>query len=143
MQMNEQDCLQARQTVDDTSAFTAEQLLGAEQHIRNCAPCETWRNQVNMVAAAAKDMTLFDVPEALTQRIMVDVQEASSNSALSMRTVIVSCVVVAASVCVCSFESFDTINGVISWLIGFVILFGFKYLIQVNARNDARFQNQN
>ncbi len=141
--MSEQDCLQARQTVDDTSAFTAEQLLGAEQHIRSCAPCETWRSQVNVIAAAAKDMTFFDVPEALTQRIMAEVQETSSSSALTMRTLILSCVVIAASVCVFSVESFDTINGVISWMIGFVILFGFKYLIQVNARNDARFQNQN
>ncbi len=141
--MSEQDCLQARQTVDDTSAFTAEQLLGAEQHIRNCAQCDTWRSQVNVIAAAAKDMTFFDVPEALTQRIMADVQETSVSSALTMRTLILSCAVIAASVCVFSFESFDTVNGVISWLIGFVILFGFKYLIQVNARNDARFQNQN
>ncbi|MBI2810236.1 MAG: hypothetical protein HYX67_05345 [Candidatus Melainabacteria bacterium] len=141
--MSEQDCLQARQTVDDTSAFTAEQLLGAEQHIRNCVPCETWRSQVNVIAAAAKEMTFFDVPESLTQRIMADVQETSSSSALTMKTLILSCVVIAASVSVFSFESFDTINGVISWLIGFVMLFGFKYLIQVNARNDARFQNQN
>lgn len=141
--MNEQYCLQARQTVDDTAAFTAEQLLVAEQHIRHCAPCEVWRSQVNVIAAAAKELTLFDVPEALTQRIVADVQEVSSSNAFSVRTLIVSCAVIAASICVFSFESFDTINGVISWLIGFVILFGFKYLIQVNAKNDARFQKQN
>ena len=141
--MSEQDCLQARHTVDDTSAFSAEQLLGAEQHIRNCVPCETWRSQVNVIAAAAKEMTSFDVPESLTQRIMADVQETSSNSALSLRIVILSCVVIAASVSVFSVESFDTMDGVVSWMIGFVMLFGFKYLIQVNAKNDARFQNQN
>ena len=141
--MNEQGCLQARQTVDDTSAFSAEQLLVAEQHIRNCAQCETWRNQVNAITIAAKDMTFFDVPEALTQRIMADVQEVSSSSSLTVRTLILSCVVIAASVCVFSFESFDTVDGVISWLLGFVVLFGFKYLIQLNVRNDARLQNQN
>lgn len=141
--MSEQDCLQSRQTVDDTAAFTAEQLLAAEQHIRTCPECEVWREQVNMITAAAKNMMLYDVPESLTQRIITDVQETSQNSALSLRTLVLSCVVIAASIFVFSFDSFDTINGAMAWLIGFVLLFGFKYLLEVNARNNASLQKQN
>jgi hypothetical protein len=88
-------------------------------------------------------MMHFDVPESLTQRIMLDVQEVSSGSAVTMRTLILSCVVVAAALLVFAFDSFDTINGAISWLIGFVMLFGFKYLLQVSARNNASLQKQN
>ncbi|HEY9730445.1 MAG TPA: hypothetical protein V6C89_00945 [Drouetiella sp.] len=141
--MSEQECLQARQTVDDTQSFTAEQLLAAEQHIRNCAQCETWREQVNAITEAAKNMVLFDVPESLTQRIMLDVQEVSSGSALKMRTLILSGVVVAASLVVFTFDSFDTVDGAMSWLLGFVMLFGFKYLVQLSARNNASLQKQN
>ncbi|MBS2000597.1 MAG: hypothetical protein JST44_03765 [Cyanobacteria bacterium SZAS LIN-5] len=141
--MSEQDCLQSRQTVDDTAAFTAEQLLAAEQHIRNCSQCETWREQVNTITEAAKNMMLYDVPESLTQRIMTDVQETSLSNALSLRSLVLSCVVIAASLFVFSLDSFDTINGALSWLVGFVLLFGFKYLLEVNARNNASLQKQN
>jgi|688.fasta_scaffold160513_3 hypothetical protein len=141
--MSDHECLQARQTVDDTQSFTAEQLLVAEQHIRHCAQCEAWRGQVHAITDAAKEMMHFDVPESLTQRIMLDVQEVSSGSAVTMRTLILSCVVVAAALLVFAFDSFDTINGAISWLIGFVMLFGFKYLLQVSARNNASLQKQN
>ncbi len=140
--MSEQDCLHARQTVDDTGAFTAEQLLVAEQHIRTCANCELWRDQVNAIGAAARGLTVFDVPESLTQRIMTDVHEASNSSAATFRTLVLSCVVIGAAVIVFSMDSFDTVTGAVSWLIGFVLLFGFKYLLQVSARNNASLQKQ-
>ncbi len=140
--MNEQECMQARQTVDETAGLTPEQLLVAEKHIRTCAPCTIWRHQVNAITVAAKEMPLFDVPESLTQRIMGDVQNVSASKSLTIKTLVLSGVVLLAFIFVFSSDSLDTVNGAVSWLIGLVLLFGLKSLIQANAKNDARLQKQ-
>ncbi len=140
--MTEQECMQARQTVDETAGFTPEQLLVAEKHIRTCTQCTTWRHQVNAITVAAKEMPLFDVPESLTQRIMGDVQNVSASKSLTIKTLVLSGVVLLAFIFVFSSDSLDTVNGAVSWLIGLVLLFGLKALIQANAKNDARLQKQ-
>jgi hypothetical protein len=141
--VSDQECLQARSTVDDTATYTPEQLLVAEQHIRTCVQCETWRNQVNAITLSAKNMPMFDVPESLTQRIMADVQIEAANKAWSVKTLVLSTLVLVASVFVFSFDSFDTIYGAFSWMIGFVLLFGLRFLIQASVKQDALLQNQN
>lgn len=143
--MKNSECLQARKTVDDVDAYSAEQLLAAEQHIRVCRECETWRNQVNAIVATAQAVPEFDVPEALTQRILGDVQEASSGNAATVRTLVLSGVVLISAICVFSsdsIDSFDTVNGAITWLLGFLVLFGLKLLIQISEKRHGSYQKQ-
>src|SRR5437868_6164849 len=72
-----QDCKNFRREYRTGSSSGDAALSGAERtHLDACAACRQWRVQVDDMARVA-ELPQFDVPERLTQNIMVAVEDES------------------------------------------------------------------
>lgn len=75
------------------------------------------------------EMPQFDVSEALTQRILHDIEMAPAYSRPLMLTVVfLSCLAVA-TVVFYFMESGETVAGVLSWGIGIAVMACLKFLV--------------
>jgi hypothetical protein len=132
-----EECRQARQNIDDTDTLAPEQSLSIEQHIRNCAECTVWRHQAKAISTAASELPMFDVPEAVTQRIISDVQNLSEKQKWTGQPWILSVITISAVSWIFAVDPLESLNGTVSWLIALVVLAGLKMIIENNTKNDA------
>ncbi len=132
-----EECIQARENFEDTETLAPEQSLSFEQHIRNCPDCTAWRNQTKSITSVAVEMPMFDVPEAVTQRIMSQVQTISEQRKWAGQSWILSVVTIAAFAWIFALDPLESVNGTVSWLIGLLALFGLKMVVETTVKSDA------
>lgn len=54
------------------------------EHLIGCSDCKTWQAQTKDLISMARSMPQFDIPEALTQRILAAVDLEAKSSRLSL-----------------------------------------------------------
>jgi predicted anti-sigma-YlaC factor YlaD len=130
------ECIEARESFDAEDGFAPEQLLTMESHLRNCPDCVAWREEMYGIKAAAQAMVTYDVPEALTQKIVIAAKRHSDTERTIVQTALVAFMTVIALVTLNIADSFENVYGVFAWLICFVVLFGLKVLIVRDGDRD-------
>lgn len=105
-----------------------------ENHLAQCAACVTWRQQSSDVVAAASMLPQFDVPEALTQRILLAVEDEQRARAGIASAAIWTAVAVVACVVLVLFDSLESIEGLMSWCVGLGAMAVIRLLF---ANNDS------
>jgi hypothetical protein len=67
--------------------------------------------------AAASVIPQFDVPEALTQRILVAV-ETERKASITVKEVVLTAIVLGLTVAFVALESFESVSGLLAWFAG-------------------------
>lgn len=130
--MEETDkCRQTRDLLDKDASGHA--LVPAtsnevEQHLKACPGCARCYKQVNELISLTAALPQFDVPEALTQRILASINVKQEPAALSGQMIVMALVVIASVIWLAA-DSVETALGLISWIIGFAGVALLKLLI--------------
>lgn len=97
-------------------------------HGEACSSCRIWERQVSDVTAMAKTMPQFDVPEALTQRILSAVDEDSRRAAplSGPAAITVAACALATLALVVPFESLESLGA---WALGLGGIVALKLLV--------------
>jgi predicted anti-sigma-YlaC factor YlaD len=99
-----------------------------ESHLSTCNDCQIWQRQITDIIAEAAHIPQFDVPEALTQRIMTRVTEESVKQESSWTTVIMAAAAVIA-LAILTVSGFESTNGLASWGLGLIAMGGLAWLV--------------
>lgn len=130
MQENEkQECLIARQCFDARLAEDSAPIdLGGrtkeavELHLKECPDCLVWQRETTALVAAASQLPQYDVPEALTQRILTQV--AVERARPDWFRIATLCAVAAACLAVLVMkDAFESVDGLLSWMLSGVTMF--------------------
>jgi predicted anti-sigma-YlaC factor YlaD len=119
-------CNMVRQLLDQELDQGESSLDGAARqetaaHLQSCGACRLWYRQAGEVLRTARAMTQFDVPEALTQRIIAAAEKDRKERASAVPAAVML-VVVAGAVSMLILDSTESITGLFSWLIGLVAM---------------------
>lgn len=109
----------------------------AHMHLKQCASCSTWSQQVNEIAAVALNMPQYDVSEAMTQRIVSAIDAEPTYGRALGGVSAVQIVFGLAMFAFMLFEAAEDINGVISWSIGLAIVYGISLLVSSNREVET------
>lgn len=116
-------------------ALAADQCAQLNQHLGACGSCRTWEQEMTEIMAMAASAPQFDVPEALTQRILSAVDEKVFP--VSGRQVVLVALTVVSMMFILVMDSVESIAGLGSWLISLAAMAVFKTLL---VRPDVREQ---
>lgn len=136
MEAHESQCQTTRALIGKLEAEPAsEQATSAEcrdkieSHLAQCTACVSWRQESSDLVAAASVLPQFDVPEALTQRILTAVAaeqqsvEGRSTTLLFVLLTVVACLVLF------YFESFESMEGALAWGVGLAAMALIRLLV--------------
>jgi len=136
MKVNDDDCRKARLYFDARLAEDEPECEGGpelrkqiEQHLTECAECLSWQRQTTELAAIAAQMPQFDVPEALTQRILNDVSLQQSKHGSLIATVAAVLVSTCAVAVLMIVDQCESTTGLLSWLVGMVTMVAFAKFV--------------
>ncbi|HEY9775173.1 MAG TPA: hypothetical protein V6C81_15520 [Planktothrix sp.] len=128
-------CLAARQYYDarlaedaTDGAFTPETKASMETHLKQCADCISWQRQITDIIAEAAHIPQFDVPEALTQRIISSVALESTKKESVVSTVVMSAVALL-GLALLMFSGIESTDGLASWAMALIVMAGFAWLV--------------
>lgn len=90
-----------------------------DKHLHECSHCRTWADVSDQMVGLAKEIPQFDVPEAVTQRILQAVASENKRTFLGSDYAIWLCAtaVMLLSVIVLS-DSVENLEGLASWSVG-------------------------
>ncbi|HEY9784068.1 MAG TPA: hypothetical protein V6D17_01615 [Candidatus Obscuribacterales bacterium] len=108
-----------------------------EAHREECITCQQWASATEDLIAKVSSMPQFDVPEAVTQRIM---QSVNAQPAYGDHLARVLFFVVGALVAFLVFESGESLAGLLSWAIGLGLMGSLKFLF--GGTQEARVTGQ-
>ena len=117
-----------RRLEEGEAALAEDQCEELKQHLGACASCSAWEQQTSEIMALAASAPQFDVPEALTQRILSAVMEQNAFPVSTRQVVLVSLAVVS-MMSILVMDSVESIGGLGSWLISLAAMAVFKTLL--------------
>lgn len=97
-------------------------------HLESCGACRVWYRQAGEVLKTARAIAQFDVPEALTQRIIAAIEQKSRDGALAVPAALML-VIVAGAMGLLILDSTESLTGLFSWLVGLVSMSLVKVLV--------------
>ncbi|PWU01628.1 MAG: hypothetical protein C5B53_02595 [Candidatus Melainabacteria bacterium] len=109
----------------DRLSSSAENTTKSEvdRHLRDCENCRAWAEQSDQIVNLTKEIPQFDVPEAVTQRILQAVAEENKPSFLSNDYGIWlgAAAVTTLAVFVLS-DTVENLEGLASWSVGLAVI---------------------
>ncbi len=116
------DCKTLRSSLEtklDSGAQLADLTSSSEieKQLSSCASCRVWCEHTMDLIAAASVIPQFDVPEALTQRILVAV-ETERKASITVKEVVLTAIVLGLTVAFVALESFESVSGLLAWFAG-------------------------
>ncbi|HEY9870535.1 MAG TPA: hypothetical protein V6D08_15325 [Candidatus Obscuribacterales bacterium] len=138
----EDTCNKIRQLLDQELDEGESSLNGAARqqtaaHLESCGACRLWYRQAGEVLRTGRAMTQFDVPEALTQRIIAAVEQERKERASAVPAAVML-VVVAGAMGLLILDSTESMSGLFSWLIGLVAMAVVKLLVCQVQETDKK-----
>lgn len=97
-------------------------------HENSCQSCRLWSQQTANIMQLAKTLPQFDVPQALTQRIMQSVDTASSSMIGIENIFLLPLSLISAAIFITA-TPVDSLEGIISWCLGIFGLLLLKLLL--------------
>jgi predicted anti-sigma-YlaC factor YlaD len=90
-----------------------------DRHLRDCNDCRTWAEQSHQIISYANDIPQFDVPEAVTQRILQAVASETTRPFLSGDYALwISAAIVALLAIFVLSDTVENLEGLASWSLG-------------------------
>ena len=120
---------------DQLAPMSAQRQSALTAHGKQCTSCASWREQTEQLIDMAEAMPQFDVSEALTQRILTAVELERTVRAGSTTPYLVPLAAVTA-ILLFAWIPFETVDGVVSWVLGAAGLAGLKLLITTPGAAD-------
>ena len=100
-----------------------------EQHLIECDACLAWQRQTTELIAVAAQVPQFDVPEALTQRILKEAMQQQSRKDSIFASTVAALVAVCALSVLLFVDRCETTTGVMSWLLGMATMAAFAKFV--------------
>lgn len=125
------DCQKIKEQVELGDAAVP-QTEAVNVHLLGCKDCRTWFNQSRQIVQLSKELPQYDVPEALTQKILqaVSAQQSPSLFVIDVKLVVAAALTIALAIFAFP-DTFENVEGCVSWLVSFSIILVVKLL------NDA------
>lgn len=117
------ECTRYRQAFDE-----CRDEAWADQHRRTCDACDGWAVQSTQLMDLASQMPQFDVPEALTQRILNAVDLEKNVSARAVPIYVWPSAALLGGLCLTALP-YESVEGVVSWAVGIAALGIVKFLV--------------
>ncbi len=134
------DCMQIRvlldKRLDPEEILSDRDDLQADTHLRQCNDCEMWYTQTARIIETAKVMPQFDVSEQLTQSIMGSITAYDTARQYPLAGVLKVLTVLGGLWLLVMADPYETVWGVLSWMVGLVLLFGLKFLLSDSAGEE-------
>ena len=103
--------------------------LRADTHLREGNSWEMWTRKTQSIIETAKVMPQFDVSEQLTQSIMGSITAHETAKRYPLAGLLQVLGVLGGLWLVLMVDPYETVWGVMSWVIGLVLLAGIKFLM--------------
>lgn len=116
--------------LDREARLTDQQSAMANEHREVCTACDSWYKQISNIVDAAMVMPQFDVAENLTQSILSEVQKEESARRNPLSLVLYSLAVLGGVYLFVLVDPYETLWGLASWIVGLLLMFGVKLLIE-------------
>lgn len=108
----------------------------ADEHKRDCRTCNAWAAQSLQIMDLAADMPQFDVPEALTQRILNAVELERAVAPPPVPIFVWPSAVLLAGLLLTAVP-FETADGLLSWVCGIGALALVQFLVCTKSGEQA------
>lgn len=118
-----EECKRYRQAFDE-----CRDDAWADEHKRQCQPCCTWVTQSIQIVQLTAEMPQFDVPEALTQRILTAVELEKNVARTAMPIYVWPSAALIAGVMLTALP-YESAEGLLSWGCGLMALVVVKFLV--------------
>lgn len=133
------DCLSYRRAFDE-----CRDEAWVDEHRKQCSLCKLWADQSQQIGELSRALPQFDVPEALTQRILtaVDLERNVEHSGAlwdggPLSGFLLPGAVALGMVALFTELPFEPVEGIISWIVGILVVAAFGMLITSGGRSSA------
>lgn len=126
-------CLSFRENYDCPEDLDS----GQKEHLNLCQDCSQWRLEIDELSSMAMVAPQFDVSENLTQQILKGVEKVDLERSSKLNHVVTFCLLAFFAWLLFYQDSLESVWGLASWVIGFAIVAGFKYLLSDGSRTDS------
>lgn len=110
-------------------AFTEEDSSLVDKHLAGCEHCRHWSRQTEALIDAAASMRQFDVPEAVTQRIVSAIENEPAHNGAYVHMVLPGLALLAAMIVFVILESGESVAGLLAWGIGLGLMASLKLFL--------------
>ena len=108
------------------------QTEAVNMHLLSCKDCRYWFDQSRQIVQLSKELPRYDVPEALTQKILLAVSAEQSPARFVADVKLLVAATLAIALAIFAFpDTFENADGCVSWLASLAIILLVKLL------NDA------
>lgn len=111
-----------------------------EAHLGGCAGCRQWREQTADLLAMASQMPQFDVPEAVTQRILSAIEEKQRQRVRQVQ-LLVMVILVAVAAFISIADLLESMTGLVSWIAGLAALAALHVLLDGSPAHKTLFRH--
>jgi hypothetical protein len=114
----------------DGERFSDSDSRQLKQHLQYCSSCCAFERTEHSILSFAISIPQFDVPEALTQKILVSINTQRPTPVFLNMTAVILPITLLVAALVWDYEN---PAAVMSWVIGFTAMFGLKrFLVSEN-----------
>lgn len=111
---------------------------GSSDHASSCKDCRLWLNEMQAITDCVHQMPQFDVPELVTQKIISAVRdERAVGRADLYRNLLWLGALSCGAWMLLVYDSFESWNGTLAWLIALAGVASLKFLIGTNVEHEA------
>lgn len=125
-------CLQFREGYDNPSTISEPQSY----HIEKCDDCTQWKQEADALSEIARVTPQFDVSENLTQKILSNIKELDLEQRTRFNNVASIILFAAFAWFLLFMDSLESVWGLVSWIIGFGVLLGLKFLVSDSTTSE-------
>lgn len=135
-------CDRLRMTWEFEKPLGDDEKQVVEEHLFLCDDCRAWVREMEVLLTLAQQTPQYDVPEALTQRILSQLEQAQIEGSgkgifSSSEFWLWGAAAIVGSWLLFGSDSFETESGSLAWVVAFVLIAACHYLLSRNG-SEAR-----
>lgn len=131
-------CEQVRELLElsiESSDLLADGDRGAaDEHLAECRPCSSWKEQSADIIDLARSLPTFDVSEKLTQSILTQIAVEETAKQKQLGWIVYAVAVVTFIWLLVVVDAYESIWGVGSWLVGLGTMLALKALVSESPK---------